>query len=291
MKHHPIFQMLWYLVNGLLLVSTFFLFYSIGWEYSTRRYLKGFSDAIVPALASPEEKAEAILSWMERGPSRWTTEATGLLSSRDPEETLNYQALLHVCGSATNAFVNLANNSDLPARRLVLLDKNLEATHVVAEVRFRKRWVVVDPSFRAILHDANGQLLTAEDLRNPQVLTEATQKLGGYNVAYTYQHTTNVRWARLPLIGRGLQNLMDRHFPSWDDPIFWTLLVERESYAAVALTILFVPFCYLTRLFLRRYGERRFGLSLPQRGWRPAEVVETFFRRPNLTSAERKSRG
>lgn len=291
MKRQPIFQTLWCLVNGLLLVSTFFLLYSIAWEYSTRRYLKGFSDAIVPAPASPEEKAEAILSWMERGPSRWTTEATGLLPSRDPEETLNYQALLHVCGSATNAFVNLANNSGLPARRLVLLDKNLEATHVVAEVRFHKRWVIVDPSFRAVLHDANGRLLTADDLRDPQVLAQATQKLGAYNISYKYEHTTNVRWARLPLIGKGLQNLIDRHFPSWDDPIFWTLLVERESYAAVALALVLVPFSCLIRLFLRRYGERTFGLSLPQRGWRPMEVVEAFFRRPNWASAERKNRG
>jgi hypothetical protein len=290
MKRHSVLQTLWYIVNGFLLASILFLLYSIAWEHSARRYLKGFSDAIVPASASQEGKAEAILSWMEHGPSRRATSAPGVLPQRDPEETLNYQALLRVCGSATNAFVNLANSSGLPARRLVLLDRNLAAAHVVAEVQFRKRWVVLDPSFRAILRDTNGRLLTANDLRDPQVFTQATRKLAGYNPSYSYEHTTNLRWARVPSIGKGLQNLMDRRFPSWDDPIFLTLLVERESYAAVALAFVLVALSYLTRVFLRKYGEQRFGLSLPRLRWRLAEAGGAFFRRPNWTSAQRNNR-
>jgi len=290
MKRHSILQALWYLVNGLLLASILFLLYSIAWEHSTRRYLKGFSDAIVPASAFQEEKAEAILSWMEHGPSRRATSAPGVLPQRDPEETLNYRALLRVCGSATNAFVNLANSSGLPTRRLILLDKNLEAAHVVAEVQFRKRWVVVDPSFRAILRDTNGRLLTANDLRDSQIFTQATRKLPGYDPSYSYEHTTNLRWARLPLIGKGLQNLMDRRFSTWDDPIFLTLLVERESYAAVALAFVLVALSYLARMFLRRYGEQRFGLNLPRLRWRLTEAGAAFFRRPNWTSTERNNK-
>lgn len=287
MKRHSVLQTLWYLVNGLLLASILFLLYSIAWEHSTRQYLKGFCDAIVPASASQEQKAEAVLSWMERGPSRRATSVPGALPQRDPEETLNYQALLRICGTATNAFVNLANSSGLPARRLILLDKNLDAAHVVAEVQFHKRWVVVDPSFRVILRDANGRLLTANDLRDPQVFTQATGKLAGYSPSYNYEHTTNLRWARAPLIGKGLQNLMDRRFPTWDDAIFLTLLVERESYAAVALALVLVVFLYLTRVFLRRYGEQRFGLNLPRLRWRLTEAGGALFRRPNWTSAER----
>jgi hypothetical protein len=204
---------------------------------------------------------------------------------------LNYQALLRICGSATNAFVNLASSSGLPARRLILLDKNLEATHVVAEVQFRERWVVVAPSFRAILSDANGRLLTANDLRNAEILTQAAGKLAGYNPSYSYEQTTNLRWARVPLIGKGLQDLMDRRFPTWDDSVFLTLLVERESYGAVALALLLVVFFYLTRVFLRRYGEQRFGLSLPRLRWRLTEAGGAFFRRSRWISAERKVRG
>jgi hypothetical protein len=161
---------------------------------------------------------------------------------------------------------------------------------VVAEVKLRKRWVVVDPSFRAILRDANGRLLTANDLLDPQIFTQATVKLAGYDPSYSYERTTNLRWARLPLIGKGLQNLMDRHFPTWDDPIFLTLLVERESYAAVALALALLVFSYLARVFLRRYGEKRFGLSLPRLHWRLTEASGAFFRRPNWTSAQRNNK-
>ncbi len=203
---------------------------------------------------------------------------------------MNYQALLRICGSATNAFVNLASSSGLPARRLILLDKNLEATHLVAEVQFRERWVVVDPSFRAILSDANGRLLTANDLRNAEIFTQAAGKLAGYNPSYSYEQTTNLRWARVPLIGKGLQDLMDRRFPTWDDSVFLTLLVERESYGAVALALLLVVFFYLTRVFLRRYGEEIWPELTP-----PSVAAHRgrwgLFRRSRWISAERKIRG
>jgi hypothetical protein len=36
-------------------------------EYSVRRYLDGFSDAIVPNILAAEQKVDAILSWMRVG--------------------------------------------------------------------------------------------------------------------------------------------------------------------------------------------------------------------------------
>ena len=73
------------------------------------------------------------------------------MGGRDPEDTLNYSGLLHVCGSATNAFVNLADSSGLRARRLLLLSPRGTASHVVAEVSLDGRWVVVDPVFGTLL--------------------------------------------------------------------------------------------------------------------------------------------
>jgi hypothetical protein len=49
---HRFFWSTWYFVNALLPVSIFAAVYATAWEYSTRRYLKGFSDAIIPAAAS-----------------------------------------------------------------------------------------------------------------------------------------------------------------------------------------------------------------------------------------------
>src|ERR1700679_1503464 len=72
-QHHRLFHILWLAVNFLLIVSIFLAAYSAGWEFSTRRYLEGFSDAIVPATSPGDEKIEAILNWLAHGPARRTS--------------------------------------------------------------------------------------------------------------------------------------------------------------------------------------------------------------------------
>jgi len=100
-----------------------------------RWYLDGFSDAIVPNSLPPEQKVEAILNWMRAEPSRAIASDPDALSKRDPETTLTYKQLLNVCGTATNAFLNLARSSDLRVRRLLLLAPDRTTKHVVAEAR------------------------------------------------------------------------------------------------------------------------------------------------------------
>jgi hypothetical protein len=56
--------------NVLLIISVLLAIYSIGLEFSTRRYLKVFSDPIIPVVGSSEEKIEAMLNWVPHGPAR-----------------------------------------------------------------------------------------------------------------------------------------------------------------------------------------------------------------------------
>src|SRR5215469_10113404 len=63
-KRHRLFLLTWHSVNFLLIVAVVAAAYTTAWEYSTRRYLKGFSDAIIPDTAPVEEKIQSILSWM-----------------------------------------------------------------------------------------------------------------------------------------------------------------------------------------------------------------------------------
>ena len=151
---------------------------------------------------------------------------------RDPVDTLNYKELLNVCGTGTNAFVNLATAGGIKARRLLLLDaQGLNANHVVAEVYLDGRWVVVDPSFHAILKDSAGNLLTKEDLARPAVLQDATQNLAGYDSSYNYEHTAYLHLSGLPLFGSSLQSELNSVRPSWQESINWAVLVERQSNA------------------------------------------------------------
>jgi len=257
---HPLFHVLWLAVNFLLIVSIFLAAYSAGWEFSTRRYLEGFSDAIVPATSPGDEKIEAILHWMAHGPARRTSGVEASETDRDPTDTLNYDALLRVCGTATNAFINLVDTGGMQARRLLLMDSHQMTRHVVAEVLVDGRWIVVDPSFRVVLRGADEKTLTREELVDPAVFAAATRNVKGYDSSYTYDHTVHIRLARIRVFGALLRRILDRAFPGWEDTPTMTLLVERESFAALVASFLLVIFLVLFRAGLRWYGEKRLGV-------------------------------
>src|ERR1035437_5397864 len=135
MKKESIFQAVSFSVNVLLISSVLLTMFGVAWEYSTRWYLSGFSNAVLPYSSSPEKKVAAILSWIDRGPARETEYYSDDAEDRDPVDTLNYKELLNVYGTATNAFVNLASAGGIGARRLLLLDaQGMNTNHVVAEV-------------------------------------------------------------------------------------------------------------------------------------------------------------
>jgi hypothetical protein len=250
------------------------------WEYSTRRYLKGFSDAVIPAEATAEEKIEAILSWMSRGPAR-RPDPMGVAVVRDPTETLNYRALLKVCGSATNAFINLADSSGLTARRLLLLGSDRGTRHVVAEVLLGGRWVVVDPTFRTMLRGANGQLLTRRDLQDPETFSTATGNIPLYDPSYNYVETEHVRMERVPLFGSRLRRFADFILPGWQDSPTVSLFLERESFAATITSVLLLVFLVLLRFSLRWYGEVRLGIKAVRIRDQMRRGLHAFVTRPN----------
>ncbi len=260
MKRYPVLRVCWFAINVLLALSFVAVLYSAVWEFSTQNYLKGFSDAIIPSSDSPEQKVEAILTWMAHGPARRTGVETSVLANRDPEDTLNVEQLLQVCGTATNAFVNLAQSSGLQARRLLLLAENRTSKHVVVEVLIDGRWVIVDPSYRTIFRLPNGSLVTRSELQYPAVFRAATQSIPNYPQTYTYESTVHVRMGRVPLIGRYLRKILNFIWPSWEESINWTLLVERESFAMLVASILLLCFGLAVRLFLGWYFSMRLGI-------------------------------
>jgi hypothetical protein len=263
MNGHMVYRVVWYGINVLLLASILFVLYTTAWEYSTRRYLKGFSDAVVPALATPEQKILGILNWMSNGPARLDDTTSTPTENRDPTDTLNYKSLLKVCGSATNAFINLADSSGLSARRLLLLDSDGGARHVVAEVHLNGQWIVVDPSFRTILRDSRGGFLTSRNLADPQVFAMATRDIPDYDPSYTYMRTEHIRLKRMFLFGSLIRRTFDLLHPGWDESPALSLLLERTSFAGMITALLFLLFILLVRIFVRWIGEHRLGLSTP----------------------------
>lgn len=261
MKDYPLLRSTWALANLFLIASVVFLLYALCWEYSTRQYLRGFSDAVVPANAAPEEKVQAILDWMKSGPARQDGVVAGKFLLRDPEETLNYRALLRVCGSAANAFINLASSSGLQVRRLLLLNARGSATHVDTQVLLNGRWVIVDPAFRIMMRGPDGALLTAGQLKDPQVIRIATSGLKNYLPEYSFEHTAHIHFGRIPLFGPLFGKIATTIYPRADASPLITLLVERESLTAcVSAAVLFLFFCAV-RLLLGWFAYPRLGIK------------------------------
>jgi transglutaminase superfamily protein len=261
-RRHRIFRGIWWSSNLLLAVAFVGLLYYCHREYSVRWYLDGFSDAIVPNSVPEEQRVEAILDWMRAEPSRAIATDPSALSKRDPEITLTYRQLLNVCGTATNAFLNLARSSDLRVRRLLLLSPDRQTKHVVAEVLIDERWVIVDPTYHVIMKDAQGHFLTRKDLQNPAVFSKAIASIPNYPQEYNYDQFAHVRLARLPLEGLHLRPMLDRIYPGWDEAVDWSLLLERESFFYLVLSITATLFCLLLRAVLAWYADSR--LRIPR---------------------------
>lgn len=281
-KEHRIFRWLWWLVNLLLVIAVLFTIRTGVREYSVRQYLNGFSDAIIPEAASSLEKVQAILAWMRFGPPRLEAPDPNLLSAHDPTDTLNYRQLLEVCGSATNAFLNLSRSSGLPARRLLLLTPDRNTKHVVAEVYLDEKWVVVDPTYRVILKDAHGNLLTRKDLHDPAIFREATSLIPNYIQAYDYQNFAHVRLSALPFHGFHIRERLDRYFPTWDEYLDWSLLLERRSFLSFFLSLNALLTLLILRVLFAFIADHHFKMPRFRLRHNLGRAVAAFFSTPEI---------
>ena len=279
---HIVFKLVWRTTNVFLVVCLAGMVYSAGWEYSVRQYLNGFSDAIVPVPATPQQKVEAILNWMRSGPPRAVAADPDALPQRDPETTLNYKQLLSVCGTATNAFLNLARSSDLNVRRLLLLTPERTTKHVVAEVLLDGKWVIVDPTYRLLMKDKQGKLLTRQDLQNPAVFAEATSVIPNYPALYNYTTYAHVRIARLPMQGLHLRVVLDKIYSGWDEAVDWSLLLERESFFVLCLFIAGSVFLLVIREAMAWYADRKLKIRRFHLREHVARAGAAFFKAPEI---------
>jgi hypothetical protein len=281
-RQHGTFRVIWWSSNLLLATALVAMVYSCVREYSVRRYLDGFSDAIVPNSQPAEQKAQAILDWMRAEPSRTVAENPDAFATRDPEMTLTYRQLLNVCGTATNAFLNLARSSDLRVRRLLLLSPEHTTKHVVAEVLINGRWIVVDPTYRIMMKDVKGHYLTRKELQDPALFTEAIGAVPNYPREYNYDRFAHVRLSRLPLNGFYLRPLVDRVYRGWEEAVDWSLLLERESFFYLVLSAAAAMFLLLLRAGLGWYADHR--LRIPRFHLREHAVRAgaTFFSAPEI---------
>ncbi len=231
-------RVLQYLAAVLAVMALFLLAYGLVRTYSTQRYLRGFADAIIPLNGSAEEKTEALLAWFRHMPSRSDINVQGASDLRDPVNIVQNERLLRVCGSASNAFLNLADSAGLSTRRLLLLGPAGGTMHVVVEVKWDDLWVVVDPQHAVVFTDRTGSPLTKDELRNPVVFRDAISRIPGYSPSYTFERTAHLHLLRIPLVGGVLLRFLNRINPGWDEALDWSYIMENSSLWPILLSLL-----------------------------------------------------
>jgi len=282
-RQHRNFRFVWWSCNLLLATAFVAMLYSCIREYSVRRYLDGFSDAIAPSILPAEPKVQAILDWMRIEPSRAVAANPDALPQRDPYITLNYQQLLRVCGTATNAFLNLAREDDLLVRRLLLLAPDGGTKHVVAEVLIDRRWIVVDPSYHMFMRDTQGRLLTRQDLQNSAIFKQAVSSIPNYPPEYNYEHSAHVRLERAPIFAvLHVRRVLDAIDPGWDEAVDWSLLLERESFFYLVLSAGATIFFLLLRVLLAWYADSRLRMPRFRLRANAVRASAAFFSSPEI---------
>jgi hypothetical protein len=165
---------------------------------------------------------------------------------------------------------------------LLLLTPERFAKHVVAEVLIDDRWIVVDATYRMILRDAEGRMLTRKELQNPQTFAEATGKIPNYLPIYDYKSFAHVRIARLPMDGLGLRRALQAIYPGWDEAAEWSLLLERESFFYFFISALLVLLFTGARGMLAWYADHRLRVPRFRVRHGVARAGAGFFSAPEL---------
>jgi hypothetical protein len=142
------------------------------------------------------------------------------------------------------------------------------------------RWIVVDPAFRTILRDADGGSLTRQELADPTVFAAATSGIRDYPAIYTFDRTSHIRLSRLGAAGQFLRRVLDRSLPGWEDSATATLLVERESFSALIVSVMLVLLVIFFRTYLRWYSERNYGIRPPRVRRRLQQACAALFNAP-----------
>jgi len=103
---------------------------------------------------------------------------------------------------------------------------------------------------------ADDKTLTRDQLANPAVFAAATRNIPKYDPNYTFENTAHVRMARVKLIGVPLRKALHFLLSSWEDSPTISLIMERESLAAMIVAITIALFLAVVRISLRWYGEK-----------------------------------
>jgi hypothetical protein len=188
------------------------------WQLALFAVDSSFVDGICAVVARPDLPAEQrtlqLFRWVntyddDAMPSSAATPPRGLLT---PRAMIEHRAYFRAnCGSKAWLLAILARHAGLQARELRLCDAHHLARHVVCEILVGNRWVVLDPTVDLDFRRRDGQLATADELRDPVLLAINARRAEYYDrQLWQFTHAERLHFEKVPLVGGLLRRLASR---------------------------------------------------------------------------------
>jgi hypothetical protein len=230
--------------------------------------------AFAPVRAAAGSDSEFVAMATAHVNERQRAFAKGPRAKESPE-SLTYRLPLTLldggggCSQRATLLIGVLDAHRIPARRLLIGLTDDYAYHVVVEAFVRGKWRVLDPLFGYVFPLDNGELATADDLRdNPDLITRVVQadtnpfpmryRLG----IYEYSAVTRFNWFKLN-VTKQLRLQLGPVADAWSLPSMW----ERPwALLSLITALLLVP---VTWLYRRRYAvvARERAATLGRAAW------------------------
>jgi hypothetical protein len=140
----------------------------------------------------------------------------------------------------------------------------------------------VDPTYRVMLNDAQGNFLTRNDLHNPAKFLEATNQIPKYLPEYCYENYAHVRLSAVPLHAFHIREQIDRFFPGWDEYLDWSLLLERRSFLFFFLAVNALVCLLMLRIILGVLADRHLRVPRFRLRNKLSRAIAAFFSAPEI---------
>jgi hypothetical protein len=153
---------------------------------------------------------------------------------------------------------------------------------VVAEVLLDGRWIIVDPTYRVMLKDGQGNLLTRSQLHDPATFREAITPIPKYLPEYNYDNYAHVRISALPFHGFHIREQLDRFFPGWDEYLDWSLLLERRSFLFFFLSVNALLCLLILRVVMGFLADHHLRVPRYRLRNKLSRAIAAFFSAPEI---------
>jgi hypothetical protein len=214
------------------------------------RFLDEVNRDIARADAAPEERVlrtlERLSHWQYFDADRIGSPIQHWLARAEHASPLHVSARTSLtagvdrvgpCGGVSRSMIVLLRRSGLPVRKALLYSDDGKPQHTVVEVLLDGEWRVFDPTYGWYWRRLrDGEIATAEDLRDPELLAAILAKVPDYPLdRYSYRNIYHLRWEKIPGLPAVRELLRRWRGDAWVRSVGTPQLYERPAFLVSTL--------------------------------------------------------